>query len=103
MRPLQMPLQPKPQQVRAMIEAESQSYENPAEVVKWFYMQPQRLSEMEGVALENNVVAWVLAKAAVTDKAVLVDVDTPEALGQTVGAELTRWARVVKAANITAQ
>ncbi len=66
-------LQPKPQQVRAMIEAESQSYENPAEVVKWFYMQPQRLSEMEGIALENNVVSWVLAKAKVVDKAIPFD------------------------------
>jgi len=66
-------LQPKPQQVRAMIEAESQSYENPAEVVKWFYMQPQRLSEMEGLALEQNVVDWVLSKAKVVDKAVAFD------------------------------
>jgi trigger factor len=66
-------LQPKPQQVRAMIEAESQSYENPAEVVKWFYMQPQRLSEMEGLALENNVVSWVLSKAKVVDKAIPFD------------------------------
>ena len=66
-------LQPKPQQVRAMIETESQSYENPAEVVKWFYMQPQRLSEMEGLALENNVVSWVLSKAKVVDKAIPFD------------------------------
>lgn len=61
-------LQPKPADVRALIEAESQSYEHPAEVVKWFYMQPQRLSEMEGLALESNVVAWVLSKAKVEDK-----------------------------------
>ncbi len=66
-------LQPKPQQVRAMIETESQSYENPAEVVKWVYMQPQRLSEMEGLALENNVVSWVLSKAKVVDKAIPFD------------------------------
>jgi trigger factor len=31
-------------------------------------MQPQRLSEMEGVALETNVVKWVLSKAKVEDK-----------------------------------
>jgi trigger factor len=61
-------LQPKPAEVRALIEQEAQSYESPAEVVKWFYMQPQRLSEMEGVALEANVVKWVLSKAAVADK-----------------------------------
>jgi trigger factor len=61
-------LQPKPAEVRALIEQEAQSYESPAEVVKWFYMQPQRLSEMEGVALEANVVKWVLSKAKVADK-----------------------------------
>ncbi len=66
-------LQPKPAEVRALIEAESQSYEHPAEVVKWFYMQPQRLSEMESLALESNVVSWVLSKAKVEDKAVLFD------------------------------
>src|SRR5690606_18111287 len=49
-------LQPKPAEVRALIEEEAASYENPAEVVKWFYMQPQRLSEMESAALEANVV-----------------------------------------------
>src|SRR5439155_18362909 len=49
-------LQPKPAEVRAVVEQEAQTYESPAEVVKWFYMQPQRLSEMEGVALEANVV-----------------------------------------------
>ena len=61
-------LQPKPAEVRALVEQEAQSYESPAEVVKWFYMQPQRLSEMEGVALEANVVKWVLSKAKVADK-----------------------------------
>jgi trigger factor len=66
-------LQPKPAEVRALIEAESQSYEHPAEVVKWFYMQPQRLSEMEGLALESNVVSWVLSKVKVEDKPVPFD------------------------------
>jgi len=59
--------------VRALIEAESQSYEHPAEVVKWLYMQPQRLSEMESLALEGNVVSWVLSKAKVEDKVVAFD------------------------------
>jgi len=66
-------LQPKPAEVRALIEREAQSYESPAEVVKWFYMQPQRLSEMEGLALEANVVNWVLAKSRIVEKAVPFD------------------------------
>jgi len=66
-------LKPKPAQVRALIEAESESYEHPSEVVKWFYMNPQRLSEMESLALEGNVVNWVLSKAKVVEKAVPFD------------------------------
>jgi trigger factor len=66
-------LQPKPAEVRALVEQEAQTYESPAEVVKWFYMQPQRLSEMEGVALEANVVKWVLSKAKVVDKPIPFD------------------------------
>jgi len=66
-------LQPKPAEVRAIVEQEAQTYESPAEVVKWFYMQPQRLSEMEGVALEANVVKWVLSKVNVEDKPVAFD------------------------------
>ena len=66
-------LQPKPAEVRSIVEREAQSYESPAEVVKWFYMQPQRLSEMEGVALEANVVKWVLSKAKGVDKPVSFD------------------------------
>ncbi len=66
-------LQPKPAEVRAVVEQEAATYESPAEVVKWFYLQPQRLSEMEGVALEANVVKWVLGKATVMDKPVAFD------------------------------
>ncbi len=66
-------LQPKPAEVRALVEQEAQSYESPAEVVKWFYMQPQRLSEMEAMALEANVVKWVLSKAKVQEKEIGFD------------------------------
>ena len=66
-------LQPRPAAVRALVEQEAQSYESPAEVVKWFYMQPQRLSEMEAMALEANVDKWVLSKANVTEKEIAFD------------------------------
>jgi trigger factor len=66
-------LRPKPAEVRALVEQEAQSYESPAEVVKWFYMQPQRLQEMEALALETNVVKWVLSKARVSDKPMAFD------------------------------
>lgn len=71
-------LQATPEQVRAMVEETAQSYEHPEEVIRWYYAQPQRLNEVEGVAIENNVVAWVLGKAKVTEKAAVFD----ELMGQ---------------------
>jgi trigger factor len=71
-------LQATSEQVRAMVEETAQSYEHPEEVIRWYYAQPQRLQEVEGVAIENNVVAWVLGKAKVTDKAAVFD----ELMGQ---------------------
>jgi trigger factor len=66
-------LQPKPAEVRALVEQEAQSYESPAEVVKWFYMQRDRLAEMEAMALEANVVKWVLSKAQVKERDMAFD------------------------------
>jgi trigger factor len=71
-------LQASHEQVRALVEENAQSYEQPEEVVRWYYAQPQRLGEVEGVAIENNVVAWVLGKARVSDKAAVFD----ELMGQ---------------------
>ena len=67
-----------PEQIRSMVEETAQSYEQPEEIIRWYYAQPQRLGEVEGVAIENNVVAWVLGKAKVTDKAAVFD----ELMGQ---------------------
>ena len=71
-------LHAKPEQVKAIVDEAAQSYEHPEEVVRWYYAQPQRLQELEGVAIEDNVVAWVLNTAKVTDKAVAFD----ELMGQ---------------------
>ncbi|MBI3044591.1 MAG: trigger factor [Betaproteobacteria bacterium] len=66
-------LYPKPEQVRALVEEQAQSYERPEEVVKWFYADPERLRDMEAAAAEENVVAWALGVAKVSDKAVDFD------------------------------
>lgn len=71
-------LQAKPEQVKAIVEEAAQSYEHPEEVVRWYYAQPQRLSEIEGVAIEDNVVAWALSSAKVVDKQIAFD----ELMGQ---------------------
>jgi trigger factor len=66
-------LQPKPEQVRAAVEEQAQSYEQPQEVVRWYYQQPERLREIESIALEDNVVEWALSKAKVEDKPIAFD------------------------------
>lgn len=63
----------KPEQVRAAVEAQAQSYEHPEEVVKWFYQSPERLRDIESAVLEDNVVAWALGAARVEDKAIAFD------------------------------
>jgi trigger factor len=63
----------KPEQVRAIVDEFAETFEDPKEVVRWYYSQPQRLAEAEALALENNVVNWVLATARVTEAPVAFD------------------------------
>ena len=70
-------LQAKPEQVRAHVEDMAQSYEKPAEVVRWYFADRSRLGEVEALVLEENVVNFVLGKAKVAD----VDVPFDELMG----------------------
>jgi trigger factor len=66
-------LNAKPEQIRTLIEDYAQSYEQPNEMVRWLYSDPQRLGEFEALAVEGNVVKWVLEHAKVEDKPVSFD------------------------------
>jgi trigger factor len=66
-------LQARPEQVRALVEEQAQSYERPEEVVKWYYASPERLREMESIAVEENVVEWALGVAGAQDQPVNFD------------------------------
>ncbi|MFY9460192.1 MAG: trigger factor [Aquabacterium commune] len=66
-------LQAKPDQLQAHIEEMSQSYEKPAEVMRWYLSDRQRMAEVEAVVIENNVTAYVLAQAKVSDKVLPFD------------------------------
>lgn len=61
------------EQIRNIIEDAAQSYENPEQVIKWHYASPERLQEAESLALEENVVNWVLNKINLIDKTVTFD------------------------------
>jgi trigger factor len=66
-------LHAKPEQVRALVEEMAQSYEDPSELVRWYYAQPERLAQAEAVVIEDNVVAWASAQAQTTDTPVTFD------------------------------
>ena len=66
-------LRAKPEQLQAHIEEMSQSYEKPAEVLRWYLSDRKRMSEVEAVVIENNVAEFVLSKAKVTDKVLPFD------------------------------
>jgi trigger factor len=66
-------LQAKPEQLQAHIEELSQSYEKPAEVMRWYLSDRQRMAEVEAVVIENNVTEFVLARAKVVDKVLPFD------------------------------
>ncbi|MBE7418362.1 MAG: trigger factor [Burkholderiaceae bacterium] len=61
-------LQARPEQLQAHIEELSQSYEKPAEVMRWYLSDRQRMAEVEAVVVESNVTQHVLGRAQVVDK-----------------------------------
>lgn len=66
-------LQATQEQVKAQIEDFSQSYEDPKEVLKYYFSDRRRLGEVEALVLEENVVNYVLGKAKVSTKTIAFD------------------------------
>jgi trigger factor len=66
-------LQARPEQLQKHIEELSQSYERPAEVVRYYLSDRQRMAEVEAVVIENNVTDHVLGQVKVVDKVVPFD------------------------------
>lgn len=66
-------LQATPDQIKAHVEELAQSYEKPADVVRWYFGDRQRMAEVEAVVIENNVTAFVLDKGKVVDKQLSFD------------------------------
>jgi len=66
-------LQATQEQVKSQIEDFAQSYEDPKEVLKYYYNDRRRLGEIEALVLEENVVNYVLGKAKVTAKDIAFD------------------------------
>jgi trigger factor len=66
-------LHAKPDQVRKVIEEHAQSFEQPEELVRWYYSDPGRLAEVEALVMEDNVVEWALGNMKVVDEKMTFD------------------------------
>ena len=66
-------LQAKTEQIKAHIEELAASYEKPADVMRWYYSDNNRLAEVEAIVIENNVTEFVMAKAKISEKSVSFD------------------------------
>jgi trigger factor len=62
-------LTPKPERVRALVEEMAATYERPEDVINYYYSDPQRLSSMEALAMEELVVERMLESAEVVEEA----------------------------------
>jgi len=71
-------LQARAEQIKSHIDDLAASYEKPADVVRWYYGDNKRMSEVESIVIENNVTDFVLAQARITSKVV----DFDELMGQ---------------------
>ena len=66
-------LEPTEDQIKAVVANFAESYEDPQEVIDWYYAEPSRLQGPTSLAVESNVVDFVLSKAKVTEKALSFD------------------------------
>jgi len=62
-----------PAKVRAMIEKAAVGYEDTSEVINWYYSDKNRLAEVEALALEEEVINWILGKAQVNETELAFD------------------------------
>ena len=58
-----------PAAVRKMVEELAESYEQPQEVVNWYYGNKDQLAQVEAMALEEAVIDHILSKAKVNETA----------------------------------
>jgi trigger factor len=61
-------LAPDPARVRARLEQMAADYESPQEFIQWHYANPERLSEVENLVMEERIVENLLDTAEVIDK-----------------------------------
>jgi trigger factor len=61
------------ERVRRVIEEYASSYEQPQEVIDWYYSNPNQLSSVESVVMEEQVVDWVVGQARIEEDKISFD------------------------------
>lgn len=61
------------EQIKAYVDDFAKAYEDPQQVVKYYFSDRQRLAEVEALVIEENVVNFVLSKAKVKESLVSFD------------------------------
>ncbi|WP_111640847.1 trigger factor [Marinimicrobium alkaliphilum] len=61
-------IKPDAERVREMVEEMASTYQDPQEVIDYYYSNRQMLGNIESAALEDQVVEYIVEKAKVTDE-----------------------------------
>lgn len=61
-------LEPTEEQIKKIVSEFADSYEDPQEVIDWYYSDKKNLQGPTSLAIEQNAVDYILSKAKVTDK-----------------------------------
>jgi trigger factor len=56
--------------VRSTIEDLARSYERPDDVINWYYSDESRLTDVQQMVLEDQVIEWLVTRAKVSDETV---------------------------------
>lgn len=71
-------LKPDEQRVRDYLSSLASTYQEPDEVVRWYEQNPRALENVRALALEDQIVDWLLERAQVTEKiSSFADIMTP--------------------------
>ena len=54
--------------VRAKVEEMAEPYDQPEQVISWYYGDKQRLAEVESLVFEEQIIEWLLTKVTVDEK-----------------------------------
>jgi len=48
----------------------AQSFDEPEDVVRWFYANSAQLQEVENLVMEENIVDWTMGQAKTADRTI---------------------------------